>query len=556
MFVSTRFFGLFSRLAAIASLLFLGACSVPPPKPPVRELPPPATALLSLAPNSYGQNTAVNLPGDVGSGMAQAAFAGMAGPTASHESELDLVAAVVGKTFAEAGELPARTLLTWLYWKCGAGSSPGPVNVLVAPATAEGYFKQHLQAMAAIVPAAKAPMTYGVARIQVGENVVQAVALGIRNARFTPIAKSQTPGSTVPVRVTLERPFSDLNLYVDQGGPEVLKVPMTKEADGSYAANAPIPSTPGRYFLEVVGMRTPAEGSSDRGWLSSLVWLPVYAGAAEPTEPDEFIRHPPKNHPDAAAWPTQIIAAYNEARTRLGRTPLQPEQAATAIAQERSQQLASVSQLPPADFNLPQRMADAGLPPRNMHGYVDQFEYVSEYITLHLLQPAARYALYNPDMTTIALGLSARTAAPLGMWSSAEYVFEIIRVDPPRERERLLGLLDAARGAAVAPGSTFTRDAGLTKAAQETADAVCKGGALPTDAKAVFAKAGALDPSLRDRLGVPWTGYDFGSGDAAAIVEKTKKFTHAGAGVCQGNVDGLKNGVMVLLLFAGPLDQP
>src|SRR5262249_46231890 len=148
-------------LAPFVVLLFASCSSTPPPRPPVRELPPPATALLDIAPQSYGQTEPIALPDDRGSAAAQTAFAAAVGPTATHEPALDLVAAVVGKTFAEAEELPAHTLLQWLYWKCGAISIPGPVNVFVAGLPRTLYFAEHIQKLALAVRKAGEPLSFG-----------------------------------------------------------------------------------------------------------------------------------------------------------------------------------------------------------------------------------------------------------------------------------------------------------------------------------------------------------------------------------------------------------
>lgn len=533
----------------LALLTFLlAACGPPaPPKPPVRELSAPAVALLSLAPAAYGQLTPIALPEDQGSAPAQTAFAQLAGPNAQHEPALDLVAAVVGKTFAEAQELPAAALLQWLYWKCGATSLPGPVNVLVAPPDAAPYFQEHLRRLAAFVPQSKDPVSFGVARVAVSGYVAQAVAIGTRKMDISPTPKAQTGGQSLPIRIAPKKPYSSLALYVDQGGPDVLMVPMDKQADGTYSANAPMPAAPGRYFAEVVGVDASTDGGPSKGWRTTLLWLPFYVATPEPAEADEFIRHPQKNHPDRSAWAPQIISAYNTARQKLGRAPLGVEQAATALAQARSDLIASLQDLPPPETQMPQKLAAAGLPARNLSGFVDEIEYVSEYVTLRLLRPAARYSLFDPNITTIALGLSPRTVAPgLGFYDSAEYLFETIRIDPPKERERIFGLLDATHG------SPFTRNETLTKAAQSIAEGVCKGGPKPTDAHAIFQKAVGLDPTLKNRLAAPWLGYDLSKEDAAEIAKDAAAFTNAGIGVCQGTIDGAPGAILVLVLFAGP----
>ncbi len=537
-----------ARLLAPLLVTFVAACGpTPPPKPPVRELPAPASALLSLAPAAYGQITPVALPEDLGSPQAQGMFAQLAGPAATHEPALDLVAAVVGKTFAQEQELPARALLQWLYWKCGAVSMPGPVNVLVGTQADGPVFLEHLRRLASIVPALGEPVSYGVARVAVNGYVAQAIAIGYRKVDIAPTPKAQAPGQSVPVRIAVKKPFANLTLYVDQGGPAVLSVPMEKLPDGTFQANAPMPAAPGRYFVEVVGVAVPPDGVVEKGYRTSVLWLPFYVGAAEPAAADEFIRHPQKNHPDRAAWAPQIVAAYNDARTRLGRPAFVVEQAATGLIQARADLIASLRDLPPPETAMPQKLAAAGLPARNVFGFVDEIEFVSEYITLRLLRPAARFALFDPNVTTIALGLAPRTmGADRGFFSSVEYVFEVIRVDPPKERERILGVLDATHG------SAFVRNEPLAAAAQKIADSVCKGNPMPSDANAVFRGAQGLDPMLRNRLAAPWFGYDLRKEDLADIAKDAAAYTNVGVGVCQGTVDGNPGAEAVLILFAGP----
>jgi hypothetical protein len=544
---------LFVRLATALFLLFHVACDPPPPKVPVRELPPPATWLLAQAPSAYGLPTPIALPDDQGSASAQAAFVSMAGGTAVHEPALDLVAAVVGKTFAEAQELPADALLQWLYWKCGAVSVPGPVNVFVAPPGAEAYFQEHLRRLAAAVPKSGATFSFGVARISVMDYVAQAVVLGVRPVDVAPIAKSVAPGAKVPLRIALKKAYADLTLYVDQGGPAVLALPMKQEADGTFGSEVPLPPAPGRYFVEIVGIDVPPDGDIQKGWRTSLLWLPLHAGVAEPAAPDGYIRRPRKNHPDPSTWSSEIFNAFNDERVRLGRAPLSFEQQASRLAQQRSDELAGLSTMPTPDYGLYRKLADAGAPARNLFSYVDHIEFVSEYITLRLLRPAVRYALFDPAMTTFALGLSQRRVAPgQGLFNSVEYVFEQIRIDPPKERDRILGELDADERAA--GGSAFARSDPLSTAAQGIVDEVCRGGPKPTDARKVFARAVGLDPSLRRRTAVPWMGYDLSKAQIAGIHEKVKneKYTHVGAGVCQGTVDGHRGAVLVMVLFAGP----
>ena len=501
----------------------------------------------------YGSTTPIALPDDRGSAAAQASFTALTGGKAVHEPSLDLVAAVVGKTYAQEEEMPAEALLQWLYWKCGATSLPGPVNVLVAPEGAEAYFQDQLQRIAAAVASVDSSISFGVSRTSIGGYVAQSVAIGFRPGDVSPIPKSHAPGSVVPVRITPRKAYANLMLYVDQGGPNVLEAPMKQAPDGSFSGEVTLPAAPGRYFAEVVGVDLPPDGDVEKGWRVSMLWVPLHAGVAEPAAPDDFIRRPQKNHPDRARWPVQIMNAYNDARSKLGRPPLHFEAAATDLAQARSDDLATMSTTPPPEQGLYGKLANAGLPPRNLFGYVDQIEYVSEYVTLRLLRPAARYAIFNPSMTTLALGISPRKVGPgLGFHTSVEYVFEQIQVDPAKERLRILAELDAAEVAA--GGKAFTPSDALSAGAQAVVEEVCRGGPKPNDAQKVFARVRGLDPALKRRGAVPWFGYDLSKDEVVELHKNvnTERYTHAGVGICQGTIDGHKGAIMALLLFAGP----
>jgi hypothetical protein len=410
-----------------------------------------------------------------------------------------------------------------------------------------------MRKLAELVASVDATVSFGVSRTSIMGYVAQTIALGFRPGEVAPIPKSTAPGALVPIRITPRKPFANLTLYVDQGGPSVIATPMKQEPDGSFSAEAALPSAPGRYFAEVVGLDLPPDGDAEKGWRVSMLWVPLHAGVAEPAAPDDFIRRPQKNHPDKARWPVQIMNAYNDAREKLGRPPLRFEAEANSLAQARSEELSILSTTPPPDRELSLKLANAGLPARNIFGYVDQIEYVSEYITLRLLRPAARFAIFNPEMTTLALGISPKTAPPGPRFhASVEYLFEQIKVDPPKERARILAELDALEIAA--GGTAYTPSEPLSKGAQAIVDEVCRGGPKPTDAQKVFARAVGLDSTLRRRGAVPWLGYDLTKEEVVEIHANTKgeKYTHVGVGICQGVVDGHKGAIMALVLFAGP----
>jgi len=173
-----------------------------------------------------------------------------------------------------------------------------------------------------------------------------------------------------------------------------------------------------------------------------------------------------------------------------------------------------------------------------------------------------RVPLVYGDPNPIALpddqgsaGAPASFASMMGgaaIHNSVEYIFEHIRVDPPKESARIVGELDEIE--TKVSGKGFEHSDPLARAAQGVVDEVCRGGPKPTDARKVFARAVGLPSTLLKRMAVPWLGYDLSRDEVSGLHEKVKGggYTHVGVGVCQGMVDGHPNAVMALALFAGP----
>lgn len=326
---------------------------------------------------------------------------------------------------------------------------------------------------------------------------------------------------------------------------------MTLSADRA-TATLQLPAKPGRYFLQIKAAEPPrAEGAEP--WHKSLLWAPLYVGAKEPPVADEFIRKPPRNHPDRSSWPLQIQAAYNAERQKLGRAPLTFQQEASLIAQSDSDARAAVSGDPPPDSTIAQRLADAGFPPRDFMHSAGWMEFVSEYIQMRLLQPWVRFRILRPNLSVLALGISQRPA-PAGVTSFtvAEYAFEPVRVDPPKERERILAEIEALENKA--SRTPPARDDGLSADAQRLADIVCGGGKQPASGEELWAQVKTRAPDLRHRMASSGPSYDISSRDIADIAKPVSQgnYTKMGVGVCQGKVEGRTNVSYVMLLLMGP----
>lgn len=543
---------LFSLLLALLVALLAACGPAAPPKAPVRELPTDAGALLTMAPARYGDPAPLDFgPSDRGTKDAHAKFQALTKGAVVHEPALDLVAAVLGRTFADEGQSPVYSLTQWIYWKCGAVSVPGPANVLGVGPGLEGAFEQHLAEVAGNLPRELGPLSYGLVRIAATGGTVQAIAIGFRALDLAPISKQQPPGGALALDAKVLGGFKDPVVYFETESADPAEVPMTV-TEGRATATLQLPSKPGRYFLQIKGTEPPrAEGAEP--WNKSLFWAPVYVGVAEPPAADEFIRKPPKNHPDRSSWAVQIQTAYNAERQKLGRAPLAFQQEASLIAQSDSDARAAVTGDPPPDNTIAQRLADAGLPPRDFMHSAGWMEYVAEYTQMRLLQPWVRFRVLRPNLSLLALGISQRPSLyGHTSFTVAEYAFEPVRVDPPKERERILAEIESIE--TKASRKPPERDEKLSADAQRLAEVVCGGGKQPATGEELWAQVKTRAPDLRHRMASSGPSYDISKDDIADIAKPVTQgaYTKMGVGVCQGKVEGRANVSYMMLLLMGP----
>lgn len=544
------------RLALLALLSLAISCGgvTPQAQAPMRELPKSSAALLAMAPQTYGGTAPIDFGADdAGSKAAQAAFEKVAGGALVHEPALDLVAAVLGRAYFEApGASPASSLIQWIYWKCGSVSLPGTANVLVAEAGLEQAYDQHLIDTLARLPKGSAmQMTYGLARLSVPGGSLQAIAVGFRAMDLAPLPKKYAPGATLTIAGGLRAGFGQTMAYMESDGPEPAEIALPPSGD-RVGATVQLPSKPGRYFLQIRGAEPPRSAGAEP-WHRNLFWAPVYVGMDEPAAPDELIRHPPKNHPDRSAWLFQVLQAYNEVRASLGRPPLAFVREASMLAQAKSDERAALTTDPPPDPALTQRLADVGLPPRDLVNSAGWLEYVSEYIYMRLLQPWNRHRIVKENVSVLALGLAQRPGSVGSDFLVTEYLFEPVKIDPAKDGARLLGQIEALEGKAGRKAPE--RDEKLSEDAQRLAAAVCAGGPISGSGEEIWSKVKARAPDLHHRMASSAVGYDVTNEDIAAIARPLSEavtYTRMGIGVCQGKVDGHANAAFTLLLLMGP----
>lgn len=541
-------------LFALLALTISCAGATPQAQAPMRELPKSSAALLAMAPSSYGDPKAIDFGADDrGSKAAQAAFEKMTGGAFVHEPALDLVAAVLGRAYYEEPRAnPASSLIQWIYWKCGSVSLPGTTNVLVAQAGLEQAYEQHMADSANRVPKGSAmQVTYGLVRLSVPGGSLQAIAIGFRAVELAPMQKKYAPGATLAISGALRAGFGQTMAYMETAGPEPAEIALPS-AGNQVGATVQLPTKPGRYFLQIRGAEPPrAEGAQP--WHRNLFWAPVYVGVDEPAMPDEIIRNPPKNHPDRSAWLFQILETYNAERTKLGRAPLQFVREASLVAQAQSDARATATADPPPDPGLMQRLADAGLPPRDLVNSAGWLEYVSEYTYMRLLQPWCRYRIVKENVSVLALGIAQRPNAMGSEYLVTEYLFEPVRVDPAKDGPRVLADVEAIE--TQAGRKPPERDDRLSADAQALAAAVCAGGPLAKTGEEVWSRVSTRAPDLKTRMASSTMGYDITKDDVAAVAKPLSEgvpYTKMGVGVCQGRVDNHPNATFLLLLLMGP----
>jgi uncharacterized protein YkwD len=528
-------------------------------KAPARELPADVGSMLARSGPGYGATVAVAAStADAGLRrsyeglMPEVVRASMRGDPA-----LDLVAQVLATIYLRTQRVPALALEEWLFWRCGATAIPAGFDIFAFYGDGPGpHLDQRLAEVARQQKVAPVPVSYGLVRVAFGEGItVQALVLARRPVEVPAFTKSFAPGQDFEIAVRPTVPYTDLTLYADAGGGAVSVAPMTAGSDQTYRAKVTLPSQPGRYFVQVAAME-PAAGAVDpeHPWRHSLLHLPVYVGVPEPNEPDEFIRRPVPNPPDQATWREFILRAYNAERARLGRAPLVLDPRAGAVAQQRSDEIASTPGDPRPDPRVAAALAAAGIPVNDVGDSLGYLEFVSEYVHMHLLSPVARHHLLSPATTLLGIGLSQRVGDNgVRPWAVVQYAIEPVgAMDTAKERDRVyaeLAALDQAEDK-----KPLERDDGLGRAAQEVAEEVCQGKRKLEDGSGVWEHAKSVSKGFTKGGSFSWVGYRFTRAEIARVREGTKGkgYTKVGVGMCQGDLPRLPRGTFVLMMEMGP----
>lgn len=546
-----------AQLSLSAALSLAGCAASKANLPPVRQLPADAAALLPNAPDTYAPESLrlQGIDGDESLRAAQAFDRGLSKDIRTnvrHDPALDLVAALVAETVNTDERLPATSLTQWLFWKSGGTSTySGTITALASGPGAREFLDQSSSKSARGLTAEPIPRSYGAARTLHGQVWTQVIVLGRSPLAVSRIKKRYAPGETLTLSGRPHDAFSDLAFYIDTGPNEVHEEPLTAGADGSVSVSYPVPTRPGRYFIEITGVEPKQKAADpDNPWRVRLLWLPIYVGIPEPSTPDEFIAKPAPNPPDPATWRAHILAAYNAERARFGRPPLSSNPRVDALAQQRSEQAAAANRELPPDPNLADKLVAAGLRVREYRQSSTRFDFISEYEHLQLLRPSVRAALLDPDTWILGLGLTPR---PDAEHVGVEYLVSPLHpFDSSKDRARVLGDLDAVAIAAGQP--PYQRAEAFSPLVQQLAEEVCRGQRKPGDLDALWERAKEQKLSFQRGSMSHWSGYDLSRPQLEKLHASMKEpgMTHLALGLCQGDLPGRPGVIYAVAVWVKP----
>lgn len=276
-----------------------------------------------------------------------------------HDPALDLVAAALAENFSDQGRDTTGALCQWLFWKSGSVALYHSYSGGYVAKRARGHGSSSLEAWTrraaeALNTTPTGALSYGLSRFTEGRVTAEMIVFGAAPFEVSTLAKTYAPGGPLTLALRPRTPFREIRLSIGSDG-AVEEHLLTPREDGSFFFAGPVPSRPGRYFVEVEGP-PPAR--------ATLMWFPIHVGVPEPTTPDAFLQSPPPAPTDAAAWPAWLAARYDAERARLGRPPMQIDVHLAAFAAERSLMAAAGRRVAPSDADsFATRLRTLGLTP-------------------------------------------------------------------------------------------------------------------------------------------------------------------------------------------------
>jgi hypothetical protein len=413
-------------LCLAASLALVPACS-PAVQGRIRELPASARARLSAAPAYYAQ----------GAGPAEGpeterlrrVFEGALAPEVRanmrHDPALDLAAQVIAEAHSEGKANLAEALIQWIHWRAGGTAIPsrtrhwwqrGGDRARDLDAVA-GEFARSFRPS----PAVRA---YGVARFSQGKLSWQAIVTAHAAIELKPFAKSYAPAAPLTLEIRPLDASKDFVLAADAEDGKVVEEKLAPRPDGSFFLSRPVPTKPGRYFVEIRA-RDPRGVAADgeHPWMRRRLWVPIYVGVPEPAEPDDFIRNPLPAPENAAEWPAWTMDFYDAARARAGKPPIERPAPLAQMAEQRAAEVAAEEDTAPVQ-GLRAQLEAAGLKVKAYDQSHGSFDSVSDRAHMRLLMPSARKRLVLSDRLVLGIGIAPHQPDAEGRvrwWTDVEY---------------------------------------------------------------------------------------------------------------------------------------
>jgi hypothetical protein len=325
------------------------------------ELSSGAAEILERPPDVYSPRE-LRLPSDALGGV-RGPFEEQLSPatreSVRHEPALDLAAAVFARLFADRAVRPSPLLAQWIFWKSGVvGAYRSSYPLRAGGRNRSAFLSRYTSWFGRTLE--PGTMAYGIERTSNGTYDGTAIVVAWQPAIVEPFPKSPAPGSTLPLRLQARAGYDHFVAHLAKDEKTVLSFPMEKSQDGSYAVDVPVPSTPGRYFLEVQALEPLEDANPEGRWNRPILWVPLYAGVPEPREPEPWMHDASGNPPDPSTWAAVLTDRYNAARRQAEVPPLSLDTAMSELARDRLAELQLRSKVPP-DPKAKEKLAARGL---------------------------------------------------------------------------------------------------------------------------------------------------------------------------------------------------
>lgn len=379
----------------------------PPPAPP----PPPTVTFRPVRPaaTSYEQQRkpAPDRPG-LARSLAAAVRKARKRDAPVRDGALDGVAGEL----ARRGEAPSFELLQFLLGHLGVFESEPLVLRYAVEAGGERALLARSTAELRATLAGRGWNRYGVGVARVAGQTSAIVLLVEEGAALDPLPREVASGGAVTVTGRLARGLRDPELVITTGGGRVVRPPVTRRPDGSFAGELRCDEGDGPYQLELA-----AHGKRGLRVVANVV---VHCGVEPPREL-ALAADGDEAPADLAAAERELLALVNADRARKGTPALQWDDRLADVARAHAVDMAAegrVAHVSPRTGAPADRVSKAGLRPVLAAENVGTGPTVAAIHRAMMASPVHRVNVLDPGFVTAGFGLAkgrARegTAAPL-----------------------------------------------------------------------------------------------------------------------------------------------